>query len=174
MRFTLALASLALTAFLSGCATGEVKMSLPLADGGQITFPLRTGPVPAEVEGYRVKEALLLPSKEPRKGFYVFDIIANHPSAISRIQVDDVSDEKVMPALDDEHPKFVNNQWHGESPVIDADDARLQWLFQIPPSLRVYRFTLTTNDGRTLKMYHVAAYPAPVKAVLRHDWGEKY
>ena len=132
--------------------------------------------MPGETDGYRVDRATIAPSREKRELRYEFGLLATRPNPppIARIQVDDISDENVAPLIDDPQPKFVHGQWAAVTDMIPAEDPRLQWVFQITRSLRVYRFTLTMADGRHVVFNQVTGFPPFLKTAVRKIWGEKY
>jgi len=162
-------------AVLAGCATGEVLKVVPISGGKTITVPLsREGVKPGEGGGYRVSGAILLPGTEERTAFYTFGLVTLQEPALKRIQIVDISDDKESLLVDDTAPKFTDKHWIGKSDTISADDPRLQWVFQISLSARVYRFTLTRTDGSEVSFNHVVFIPPPLKTVIRSKWGEKY
>lgn len=156
-----------------GCASGTVSEIVPIAGGKQVTVPITgKGPPPGEGDGYRVELASLLPGSDARHVYYAFGLAADHAPALRRVQIVDVSDETPVPLVDDRAPTFAGRHWRAASAPIEADDRRLQWVRQITPSLRVYEFTLTANDGHQTSFYHIGAYPVFIKAAMLHMWGE--
>lgn len=121
-----------------------------------------------------MQSAALTPAKEAREVFYRFALIAEKAPAVRRIQIEDVSDEEVIPLVDDTKPEFKDGHWQAETPVIQADDPRLAWVMRINASMRVYRVTLTTTTDRRISFHHVVSYPEFFKAAIRAKWGEKY
>ena len=106
--------------------------------------------------------------------YYRFKLTADQEPALRHIVVEDISDEKAVTLVDDPSPKFENHEWVAETPAINADDARMKWMWQITGSLRVYHFTLTRNDGHIIAFNHVTMFPAQLKALARNRWGERY
>ena len=160
---------------LTGCHTGTVAEIVPTSGGGHITVPLtRNGLKPGSGGGYTVDASALEPAKEAHEAYYIFGLKTTQTPALSRIQIEDISDETAAPLVDDHAPKFTAGQWHMNTQAIAANDPRMKWIFQITPSLRVYQFTLTQKDGKQITFHHVTLYPPFVKAVIRHRWGEKY
>ena len=158
-----------------GCQTGSVSAVVPTAGGGHITVPMaRGGPPPAEAEGYRVERATISPAKDARELRYEFTLLALQPPGLRRIQIEDISDETAAPLVDDQNPQFSESRWQAKTEMIPAEDPRLRWIFQITPSLRVFRFTFTLADGRRITLDQVSTYPPIVKQAVRNAWGEKY
>ncbi len=171
----LTLLTVPLFCWLAGCQTGEVAKVVPISGGGTITVPLtRDGLKPGAGGGYEVAGSVLEPGKDARDAFYAFGLIAHVEPALRRIQVQDISDETAATLVDDTNPKFEKRLWHIKTDTISADDPRMKWVFQITPSLRVYHFILTRNDGTEISFNHIAMYPPMMKAVMRSRWGEKY
>ena len=162
-------------ALLAGCATGEVSKVVPISGGKTLNVPLtREGVKPGEAEGYRAAGAVLMPGTEERTAVYNFALLALKEPALKRIRIVDISDEKESPLVDDPAPRFAEKHWLAKSDPINADDPRLQWVFQISPSVRVYHFILTRTDGSEISFNHVVFVPPPFKAAVRGKWGEKY
>lgn len=174
MRFCPALLLLCGLGWLAGCQTGEVKAVLPLADGNQITMPIATPPPRGEGGGYHVDQAMVMPPTANHELCYGFGVVADKTPALRRIQIDDVTDEAIVPLIDDQSPKFNGNKWEAKTDLMGPEDPRLKWIFQITGSMRVYRFTLTPSDGPSVSFYHVVPYAPVVKAVIRNALGEKY
>lgn len=159
----------------AGCQTGDVMMKVPISGGGEITVPITgRGPQPGTADGYTVDTSVLEPGKENREAFYKFGLLCSHEPALRRIRVEDISDVEAALLIDDRDPKFKDRQWTKASEVIAANDPRFQWVYQITMSMRVYKFTLTRNDGTEVSFNHVTVYPPYVKALVRAKWGEKY
>jgi hypothetical protein len=175
MRLSLAVVSLPLVLLVAACQSGDVKVKVPISGGGEIAVPLtREGPPPGQADGYKVDVATLQPAQENREAFYKFGLVANHEPALRRIRIEDISDEKAALLADVTDPKFTDRHWTVETETMTTDDPRLQWVFQITMSMRVYRFTLTRTDGTDVSFNHIAVYPPFFKALIRSKWGEKY
>ncbi len=134
----------------------------------------KEGPPRGEGGGYRVQQAGLLPPKPDHSIEYEFVLLANKEPDLRRIQIDDVTDEKIEPLLDDPAPKFANRTWQAKTEALPPDDERLKWVYQITGSMRVYRFILTPASGPAISFYHVSPYPPFIKAAIRSAMGEKY
>lgn len=164
-----------LLGLLAGCQSGDVIKRVPVAGGGEIMVPLtRDGLKPGSADGYEVAGAMLEPGKETRDAFYSFALVAKHAPALKRIQVDDISDETAVTLVDDRDPQWKDRRWTKNSEIINADDPRMKWVYQITPAMRVYHFTLTRNDGTQVSFNHVQLVPPVMKAMIRNRWGEKY
>jgi hypothetical protein len=72
--------------------------------------------------------------------------------------------------VDDQHP-VLNKEgiWTTTIGPIDAD--KIPWLIEIENSIRIFRFTIVTSDGRTLLLYQAASYPAAIKKYFREELG---
>jgi hypothetical protein len=165
----------ALLAISAGCQSGSVSAIVPVAGGGHINVPMRVGgPPPAEGDGFRVDRATIAPAKDTRELRYDFALVALNQPDLRRIQIDDISDETAATLIDDSHPQFNDRRWTASTEMIPAEDPRLKWMFQITPSLRVFRFTLTHADGRKTTLDQVSTFPPVLKQAIRGAWGEKY
>ena len=77
-----------------------------------------------------------------------------HAAALARVQVEDVSDEGLIPLVDDAAPKLSpTGQWRTELSPAEWKDPRITWLATVSNTLRVYRSTtrplvlMNTTDG---------------------------
>jgi hypothetical protein len=176
MRSLCALPLLAsLVVICAGCQSGSISAVVPVAGGGHINVPMRAGgPPPAEGDGFRVDRATIAPAKDTRELRYDFALVAANQPDLRRIQIDDISDETAVTWIDDANPQFKERRWAASTEMIPAEDPRLKWMFQITPSLRVFRFTLTHADGRKTTLDQVSTFPPFVKQAIRAAWGEKY
>ena len=160
---------------LAGCQTGDIKAVLPIAGGETINVLMGPkGPPPGEADGYQAAIGNVIPGAQDREVNYEFGLVANREPELSRIQVDDVSDDKAVSLIDDRNPKFTMRHWSAKTETIGADDPRMKWVYSITSSFRVYRYTLTHADGHTVSFYHVTMYPPFIKAAIRAKFGEKY
>jgi len=176
MRLTLPACLVPAVLLLAGCASPTDQLRpVPVAGGHVIGIAFGPrGPLPGKADGYTVLGAISQPSPQGHQIIYQFAFSAPPGAALKRVQVDDISDEKSSPLIDDTHPWLSDNVWHMETSPMASDDPRLSWIFTVTPSMRVYRFTLTDQAGHTTIMHQLTGYPDFIKAVIRSKWGEKY
>ncbi len=160
---------------VAGCATGEMSMVATTYDGQKIHVPVgRNGVVLTNEDGVEI-EAATFALKTEKKFTYVFAFTDKQKRALRSVRVEDVADEKPVVLVDDAAPKLsATGQWQHDSEAIDPNDPRLAWLATLQNSLRVYRFTLTFADGKTLVLHQGAFFPQPMKSALRQLFGKNY
>lgn len=160
---------------LAGCATGDIAMLAEISGGEKVRVPFtRGGPEMKQEDGVQIAQAGITLAAE-KKVQYIFAFTDSRNRALRRVLVEDVSDAAAVPLVDDAQPKLSGKgEWKGEVPASDWSDARVRWLATISNSLRVFRFSLTFADGRTLVLYQGAFYPAPMKAAVRQTMGQNY
>ena len=158
---------------LAGCATGDFGIVCPISGGETVTFVLTPrGPKSAENDDFLVVGAAIMPDIEHKQFVYSFGLFAKKEKAPKHVTVEDVSEEKIELLVDDAAPKLdAKFVWKQDSPSKNATDPRLGWLYHEGNSPRVYRFTITTDDGRKLVMYQLSSYPVFIKEPLRKMLG---
>jgi hypothetical protein len=161
---------------LAGCGTpGDQMRPVPIAGGRVVDIPFGPGgPRAGRANGYEVKQANLAPGAQEREVIYQFAFTSLPGAELKSVQVEDISDDKAYPLIDDQHPWLTDNRWHAETRPIAATDPRLAWVYQVVPSMRVYRFTLIDTADRRSVLYQLAVYPDFIKSAIRRKWGEKY
>lgn len=160
---------------VAGCATGDVAVLATIAGGEQVRVPLgRGGPVMTNEAGVQINTATFTLNPD-KKILYVFEFTDSRSRALRSVRVEDVSDTAPATLVDNVQPKLsTTGQWRGESEPLDSSDPRVGWFATISNSVRVFRFTLTFSDGQTLVLLQGALYPAPIKAAVRHAFGQNY
>lgn len=168
-------AALLVAGLLAACATGDVAMLAEIAGGQKVRVPFgKGGPEMTTEDGVLINQATFTLNAE-KKIFYVFSCTDSRNRALRRVQVEDVSDAAPLSLIDDAKPQLAaGGKWLGETPPLDWNDAKIKWLATISNSLRVYRFTLTFADGRTLVLLQGSFFPAPMKAAVRQTMGQNY
>lgn len=149
-------------------------MVATISGGEKLRFPIgREGVAMANEGGVKVTMAYFSPKTE-KKLTYVFELTDTQKRGLRSVRVEDVSDEKPMLLVDNPEPKAsATGQWHGEV-ELEHTDPRVAWLVTLSNSLRVYRFTLTFADGKTLVLHQGSLYPAALKSGIRHMFGQNY
>jgi hypothetical protein len=103
--------------------------------------------------------------------FYYFEFADSSGATPRSVRVEDVTDEKPMTIITDEHPKLIDNQWIGHSEQLDAASPLLGWVRYLDDSMRVYRFTIVRPDGTELVLHQAWSVPAWFKAAMRKTLG---
>jgi hypothetical protein len=164
-------------ALLSGCVApgmGGVSMT-PTIAGGQkvrIDFDNHGSIVDGEDEDVRIVSGLLVPHLKEKNFTYLFSFQAKHGhvQAPRSVQVDDVTDDVALSLVDDQHPA-LNKTGIWTTSIGPVDPDKVPWLLEIENSVRIFRFTIVTADGRTLVLYQAASYPAAIKKYFREQLG---
>jgi len=157
-----------------GCATGQYSMVTTVATGETVRVPLeKGGAVLVEQDGVKIVgvHVTLSPDKKLVFGFD-FDVAPARP--LRRVQVADISEAPVAAWVDDAQPALTPaGRWHAETAPADAQDPRLAWLGSVSDSMRIFRFTLTLADGKTVTIDQGQLYGSALKAAMRMALGEK-
>lgn len=166
---------LVLALVLGGCATTDRVQRVPVAGGKFIEIPVGPdGPKALPIDGFEPQLAALMPGTEPGTLLYRFVFSAPPEAQLRHVRIEDISaDERVHVLLDDAQPTLTNQRWSGQSEPLAAADPRLAWLYYVVPSLRVYRFTLTSDSGKVTELHQIAAYPPFIKEAIRRQRGDQ-
>lgn len=168
--------ALLLAGLLGGCAGGggDVFAVVPVVGGEKLRVPLsqqipsaRTAEV--EVAGVRFephpqKDALALRCELKRL----------KPITLSRITVEDVAGEQPVLLIDDRAPHLEGNVWKSAAGPLGKDDAKIAWLVSLENTIRVYRFTVETAEGRKIVLHQPAFFPGFLKEQMRQTLGLNY
>ncbi|HWA87995.1 MAG TPA: hypothetical protein VG710_17335 [Opitutus sp.] len=159
---------------LAGCAT-EFKYNATTSDGRHLTFRMINGvPDHGEAAGIRTDTPKLDPNPKDKTLVYLLRFIVEKGQPAPRhVKVEDVSDETSFLLVEDSHPKLTNNEWRGVSRTYKTDEPEMRWLSYLDQSFRIYRFTVTLADGRTVVLHEGVMVPSFGKAMLRHVLGEE-
>lgn len=160
--------------WLSGCAAGDYVYQTRTAYGETLRIALDHGaPVPAQEGTVLIRAARLLPLGDGslKKVFYYFEFVDSSGAVPRSVRIEDVTDEKPMFITEDKAPKLIDNHWVGRSEQLDAASPLLGWVRYLDDSMRVYRFTIETADGRKLILNQAWSVPAWFKAAMRKTLG---
>ncbi|MEO5958585.1 MAG: hypothetical protein ABIZ49_08190 [Opitutaceae bacterium] len=164
-----------LVALLAGCATGDVALLVPVVGGEKVRVPVaRGGAQPTEIGGFEVKPPRFAPNDDKTRLIYSFEVSNRKRQALRSIRVEDVSDTKPHLLLEDAMPTLADGVWRGVSRPLAPSDEGLKWIYSIDNSARVFRFTIVTEDGRSVVANQGTLFPNVLKAAVRQTFGEKY
>jgi hypothetical protein len=150
-------------------------MAATVAGGEKIRVPLGGKGVELTNEaGVQINTANFTLNAD-KKIIFVFEFTDTQKRALSRVRVEDESDEVATLLVDVAQPTLsATGQWRGETEPLEWNDPRLSWLATISNTLRVFRFALTFADGHTLVIHQGTLYPAVVKEAVRRSVGQNY
>jgi hypothetical protein len=162
---------------LAGCVMpqyGTFTHPVDIAGGETIQVPFIAGrPIPAEDDDFRVVIASMRPVGPDL--YLLFSLYSKNGSLPRRVIVEDVAGTEPELFVDDHNPEFVadprnptvgTRTWAWKMGPLIRTNWRPTWFHDPDESVRVYRFTVTTADGRTVVLYQGTSYPAPVKAFI--------
>lgn len=175
-RFLSAALLLGLLVAGAGCASKEFSYATTVAGGERLRFTFVAGqPSPVKAEGFEILDAGIRPEAAEKKVICRFQFRdENANRTLQSVRVEDVTEEEALVLIDDLAPKLDKQRWVAVTKPFDATSPEIKWVFYIADSVRVYRFTITTADGRKVVMHQAAMVPAWVKGAIRAMFGEKY
>ena len=162
---------------LSGCVMApSVAMVQTIAGGENFEVKLDSkGVERAEDKDAKVTTAGIIIDYAAKKAGYSAEILDKSGFVPTHIVMEDISEDPIETVLNDEHPVLTaDHTWRATSTYRELDDARFKWLMPLDNSVRVYRFTITTADGRTLVYRQASFYTSYVKEAIRKQLGSKY
>ena len=96
------------------------------------------------------------------------------PLQVKSILMEDITDDPITPVIFDEHPTILpDGEWIQTSAYKPLTDPAFRWLMLIDNSVRVYRFTIITQDGQTLVYRQADFYNQYIKESIRKAMGLK-
>ena len=121
----------------------------------------------AENDDFKVEIAVLQFNSATKQADYAFGIHVKRGGPPRSVKVDDVSDEEPSRLLETDHVSLDHGHWKAQSEPFVPDAQNAKWLFEIDKSIRVYRFTVVTSDGRSDVLYQGCPYTVGIKEYLR-------
>lgn len=163
---------LALT-LAAGCATKAAKpQTFTIAGGQQIELPITNdGAPPTENADFKIEVTGFMLDEDRGEVLYAFGFTKKTGPALQRVRVDDVTGPTAEILVIDETPTLEKNYWKGTALPRKKGDPGLVWLTQDGNTIKIFRFTLTTHDGRSLVMHQAAVWPGEAKPLLRQLLG---
>jgi hypothetical protein len=162
-------------ALLAGCATGDVSLVVPVSGGGKFPVPIARGLArPTEIDGFTLKAPLFTLSDEKTRLVYLFEFSDPKGRALQSVRVEDISDAKPLLLLEEAMPTSNQGLWRGVSRPVSPGEEGLKWIYSIDNTVRVFRFTIVTADGRSVVANQGALFPNVFKIPARQAFGEKY
>lgn len=167
--------ALVLALSAAGCATGDYAYVTTVATGERIHIPLERGtPITARKGNITIAFSSLIPTASNSQELaYLFGLEDKDPSPPKSIRVEDISDEHPMLMVEDLDPKLTNHRWSMKSRMFKGTEPELLWVANVDNSMRVFRFTITAQDGTTTVLDQGWMVPGWVKAGMRHALGLK-
>ena len=92
-----------------------------------------------------------------------------------RVVVEDVTGPVAVVLATDLFPSVdPAGYWKGTSSPREAGDESLAWLNEPGATEKVFRFTITLNDGRVIEVYQASVWSAASKPVIKRTlkWDE--
>ena len=173
------LLSVCLCLLMSGCLGGggipQTTYRTKIAGGQTVDLPMdpATGPVQATDGNFTVQLARFKP-EPPKQIIYEFSLSVKDGLAPRHITVEEVSEDVPSLLVDDASPKLGQNVWHAFSEPIPSGDPRIKWVMYVDNTLLIYRFTITTDAGRTVILLQPVPCPGQIKMLLRATFGDHY
>lgn len=155
-------------ALLTACSTApEYKYVTTVSGGQRMEFSITgAGPAHASERGLTVEATQFLP---PRGGMSFLALALKNESGqeLKNVLVEDVTEETPARILEDTAPRLTNGVWRGLSEPVRSVAPPFEWLAFLDSSNRVYRFTVTLADGKTVTLNQLSIFPGWMKEGMR-------
>lgn len=167
---------LASSLFAAGCvSSGDVYVMVPIVGGEKLRVPLSQAAPSAKSDDFEVGGANFEPAGPGQQALtFTGKLKLLKPATLRRVTIEDVAGEKPVLVVDDPSPQPEGAVWKGLATPLTLSDPRLTWLPSLENSIRVYRFTIETADGRKTVLNQPAMFPAIVKVQIRASLGLTY
>jgi hypothetical protein len=142
-------------------------VSFPISGGQTVKCPVTDGgPIPADNGIYKIVGAGFGMDKEGKEPviFFGFNFSVQKPVPVTRVVVEDVTDEKAVLLVDDNSPKIESLLWTGKAAEQKVSKSTTPWLFDKKPTIKIFRFTISAAGSPATVMYQPAWYPVQTKA----------
>lgn len=143
-----------------------------IAEGKTISATVdERGPFPAEDATVKVEVAgILVRFREDRKEpqlVWNFSFRAKVSQPITRVRIDDVTEDPVVGLIGDNQPTLKGNLWSGTAQPIAISKETIPWLYDSKPLIKVFRLTVQYDDGSEAILHQLSWYPASFKDTVR-------
>jgi hypothetical protein len=158
---------------LAGCVLpaqyNTFTRSFPISGGQTIQLSFAGGGVVApENADVKLERAVFKADAPPKTLVFEFGFLSKTGRVPRSVMVEDVSGPKAEILVEDDHPELLQGRhWYRMSGPKMYPDPRLDWLNEPDITFRVFRFTIVTDDGRTIVMYYAQGYSPEGKEFLR-------
>jgi hypothetical protein len=164
---------LAAACLAAGCVLpaqyNTYKRSFPISGGQTIELDFAGGGVVApENSDVKLERAVYKADAPPKTLVFEFGFLSKTGRVPRSVMVEDVSGPKAEILVEDDHPELRQGKhWYRMSGPKMNPDPRLDWLNEPDLTFRVFRFTIVTDDGRTIILYYAQGYSPEGKEFLR-------
>lgn len=162
---------IALVVMAAGCGSvPDYKYVTTIAGGQRIEVPITSaGPEHAHAGGLTVTTAQFFVNPRDPRVFLAFAFRNESGQALRSVRVEDVADAAPVLVVEDLAPKMAGGEWRGLTPALTSFGPPIEWIRYLDASNRVYRFTVTLADGRTVVLNQLAVFPGWMKAGVRNS-----
>lgn len=131
------------------------------AGGAGRAIPTENADVKIEVTGFMVD------GKE-KQVVYTFGFTEKNHATPRSVKVEDVTGPTAEVLVDAAAPQLdPQGYWKGDAKPLNKGDPGLAWLDASGDTIKVFRFTIVTADGRELVMYQASVWSGGSKPVVR-------
>ena len=170
MKLLRQLLLLGVAALLGACATESVQFrTFKIAGGVAVDLPMsNVGAMPVENDDIKIRLTGFVLDEDKREITYTFGFIEKKAAAPRSVRVEDVTGETAEILVIDTAPEITpSGYWQGNTMPRRNGDSSLGWLLDNADTYKVFRFSITTADGRPVVIYQAAMWPANAKPLIR-------
>src|SRR5436190_22262750 len=93
---------------------------------------------------------------------YTFRFSLKQPIKMTRVRVEDVTNNPPGLLIDDRRPKVTNNQWKGDTQALSMKQ-HFPWMFDSSTTKKIFRITVFAESQGEIFMKHPPGYDAREK-----------
>lgn len=163
------------SALLAGCVTTSSSMkSFRIAGGQTVQLPVTpSGALPTENADVKIEVTGYMLNGAAHTITYAFGFTEKKGERPREVKVEDVTGDQAQTLVIDRDPQLSPaNYWKGNAAPMTRGDPALGWVNQPGNTTKVFRFTITTADGRQLVMYQASIWPGLAKGMVRMVLGQ--
>jgi hypothetical protein len=161
---------------IGGCLMqANYSAMVTTADGATVEAPLGDSKLNVTDGTITVNRFQFVPQLLPDKSkgiVMTFEADFKDGALPSSIVVEDVSEAPILQVLYEAKPKMIKEtHWIGVTTAKHLDDVTYEWMLNLDNTVRVYRFTITTADGKTHVLRVPVFVPGQMKYFIRTQLG---
>lgn len=155
---------------LGGCATNSDSMrSFTIAGGQTVTLLVSpSGAVRTENADVKIEITGFTLDGVPKEVVYTFGLTEKNRAVPRSVKVEDVTGSTAEILVEDKSPQLESGEyWQGSATPRKRGDVGLAWLNERGDTIKIFRFTIVTADGRELVMHQASVWSGSSKPRVR-------
>jgi hypothetical protein len=126
-------------------------------------------PRPVENDFLKMESAGLAVTNDPPRGAklgFGFAFHLKRPLSLTRVKVEDVTDDTPTVVVDDKHPKLKNDTWGTQTELHPLTKDNFPWMYDFFDTAKKFRLTISSEGQRDIVLIQKAQFSGREKAQL--------